>query len=148
MMAEAWAMKKDLLSLVAIFYYFSALLVGGLAWLPSAYVIGDLLLSPSSGDLKFANGFGGLEPIFELFGSALWIFLWGFMLASLALTVLLVYTGRCLRIRQRRTFCQTMSVVLFLTGPLGIAVGIFTLVQLGKPEILEQFSSSALPAKN
>jgi hypothetical protein len=141
-------MKKDSLSLVAIFYYFSALLVGGVAWLPSAYVIVSLLLSGPTGELKFANGFGGLEPIFELFGSALWVVLWGFMLSSLALTLLFIYTGRCLRIRQRRMFCQIMSVALFLTGPLGIAVGIFTLVQLGKPEIYEQFANSSWLTKN
>ena len=76
----------------------------------------------------------GEAPPPELFQ---WLFgILGFVVMAVALTIALLsfLSGRAIARRRSRTFSLVVAGILCLTGPIGIALGVFTLVVLLKPE--------------
>ena len=46
-----------------------------------------------------------------------------------------IYAGRCLRSRRNRTFVMVVAAIMCLSFPIGTALGVWTLVVLGRPEV-------------
>jgi hypothetical protein len=65
------------------------------------------------------------------------------ILAAVILTVagLILLTGRSLKARKRYTFCFVMACVQLLFQPLGILVGIFTILVLLRDGVKAQFQA-------
>ncbi len=67
------------------------------------------------------------------------------VVAALTVAVLCVLSGRGMMLRRRRTLSLVVAGILCLTGPLGIALGVFTFIVLLKPET-ERLYAEAPPA--
>jgi hypothetical protein len=70
--------------------------------------------------------------IFILVATAIILFGW-------CVAVLMLWAGRCLRNRVHYTFCQVMGGVACIFFPFGTALGIFTLLVLGRPSVRALF---------
>jgi hypothetical protein len=55
------------------------------------------------------------------------------------ISTLTIIVGRSLAQRQRYTLCMIMACISCLLGPLGIALGVFTLVVLSRPSVKQKF---------
>jgi hypothetical protein len=136
------AQDAEQLRLLSIFQFVYAGLMGLVALIPIihvslgvAIVSGALPMGPSGGSA------GGPPPavmgwFFIVIGGA--IILFGFLTAALnALGALF------LRRHTHRTFCMVVAAVDCLNMPLGTALGVFTLIVLGRPGVRAEFRRSA-----
>jgi hypothetical protein len=58
---------------------------------------------------------------------------------------LTLYAGRCLTERKHRTFCMVVAALNCLFIPYGTILGVFTLVVLLRPSVMQMFSSPLPP---
>lgn len=122
------------LDLIATLHYVMAGLTALISLIPIMHVIiGILALTNPS---AFES-----DPDFNpaLFG---WIFVGvGIFAISLGLVIsfLIFYTAKSIRKRKNLVFCQVIAAIECLNIPLGTALGVFTLITLGKPGIAEEF---------
>ncbi|MDD3740098.1 MAG: hypothetical protein PHH30_02550 [Bacteroidales bacterium] len=74
-----------------------------------------------------------------------WIFIiFGFFtfLLVVALGVLSLLCGRYLKERRNRVFCMVMSALACVNAPLGTVLGIFTILEIEKPEVKKIFEEN------
>jgi hypothetical protein len=62
------------------------------------------------------------------------------ILAGWIYSACLAYSGRCLAQRRHYIFCMVMAALNCCQLPLGTILGIFTIIELNKPEVKAQFS--------
>jgi ABC-type branched-subunit amino acid transport system permease subunit len=63
------------------------------------------------------------------------------MLISVAITFLTYWAGRCLRDRRHRTFCVVIACLSCLHVPFGTAIGVCTIIVLGRPRVRALFET-------
>ena len=85
----------------------------------------------------------GFEPGDQMVWAAA-IFSTGVTVAALCLVHggVLVYIGRCLANRRRRTLCLVFSAVHILNFPLGTVLSVFTVLVLRRPAVQAAFAAS------
>lgn len=132
------ARENDNLNILAIFHY----VVGGLMALASCFPVFHLLLGIMFIVAPESHRPG--EPSPAIFG---WFFIC--IAASLiavgwAFSAAVVYAGRCLAKRQKRTFCMVMAGLACAVFPFGTVLGVFTIVELSKENVKEDFFRNAL----
>jgi len=74
-----------------------------------------------------------------------WIFIvFGFIcfLIVVALGVLSLLCGKYLRERRNRVFCMVMAALACANPPLGTVLGIFTILEIEKPEVKKIFEEN------
>lgn len=124
------------LSLLRVFYFVMAALVGLAGCLPIVHVlIGvKLILDPG-----FAPGAasGPFNPGWMFVGVGALIIVVAWTLATM-----LALTGRFLGQRTNYMFCFVLAVIVCLNFPLGTTLGVFTLVVLTRPRVKELFGRS------
>lgn len=86
-------------------------------------------------------------PRFEPADQMLWgaaVFSTGVTVAALCVVHggVLVYIGRCLSNRRRRTLCLIFSAVHILNFPLGAVLSVFTFLLLRRPSVQAEFAAS------
>jgi hypothetical protein len=62
-----------------------------------------------------------------------------FVLGGWALGFAMIYAGRCLKKRERYTFCLVVAAISCLNMPVGTALGVFTIIVLMRPSVKELF---------
>ncbi|HVW39612.1 MAG TPA: hypothetical protein VHB99_19980 [Pirellulales bacterium] len=92
----------------------------------------------------------GFEPGDQMIWGAA-AFSTGVAVAALCLVhgAVLIYIGRCLANRRRRTLCLVFSAVHLINLPLGAVLSVFTFLVLRRPSVQAAFTtnrSSGLPA--
>jgi len=127
---------EEHLRLLSIFHYIFGALMGLFSLFPILHVLIGLSI------INHPEETGGQTP-FEpaLFG---WIFFIGGALAicfGLTLAMLALYAGRCLATRRRLLYCTVIAGLMCIFMPIGTILGIFTLVNLTKPEVKELFAA-------
>ena len=80
----------------------------------------------------------------------------GLMLVFMGVVVILlgwgfggltIWAGRCLATKRHYVFCIVMAAISCLSMPFGTALGVFTLIVLGRPSVKQLFSQPpAAPA--
>jgi hypothetical protein len=65
------------------------------------------------------------------------------MLLMWAMAALIIYTGSSLRARKRPTLCKVMACLVCLNVPLGTALGVWTLVVLGRDSVRRLFDGGS-----
>src|SRR5262249_9054532 len=132
--------SKDLehLKLLVTFHYIVAAITAVFCSFPLIHVfIGlFLMLKPE----PFASGGRTTFPA-NLFG----LFFVGiggaFVLAGWTLAALTAYAGRCIQRREKYMFCFVVGCVNCLHQPLGIVLGIFTIIVLSRDSVKQLFQS-------
>lgn len=119
--------------LLSVFHY----VVAGLAALFSCFFI----LHVAIGIAMVTEGFEDGPP--RVFG---WLFVVVpgiFMLLGWALAVCLFIAGRYLAAMRHRTFCLVMAAISCLFMPFGTVLGVFTIIVLMRPSVVELFATEA-----
>jgi hypothetical protein len=137
--------SKDLehLKLLVTFHYIVAAITALICSFPLIHVfIGlFLMLKPE----PFASGGRATFPA-SLFGLAFVGIGGAFVLAGWTLAALTAYAGRCIKRREKYTFCFVIACVSCLHQPLGIALGIFTIIVLSRDSVKQLFETIRSPA--
>jgi Zn-dependent protease len=60
---------------------------------------------------------------------------------GLSITFLTYWAGRCIRDRRHRTFCVIVACLSCLHVPFGTAIGVCTLIVLGRPSVQALFEA-------
>lgn len=129
--------SEEHLKLLSIFHYIFAGLMFLFSFLPILHVVigYEIINHPE-------EGMGGPAPFDPaLFG---WFFVIGGSLAilfGLTLALLAGIAGRCLAVRRHPLFCTVVAGVECIFMPIGTILGVFTLVNLTKPEVKELFAA-------
>lgn len=76
--------------------------------------------------------FGFTGMVFMLVGSAIFLFI-------LAMGILTILAGKYIGERRRYDFIFVIAILNCLTGILGILLGIFTIIELNKPQVKQLF---------
>lgn len=76
--------------------------------------------------------FGITGMVFMLVGSAIFLFI-------LAMGILTILAGKYIGERRRYDFIFVIAILNCLTGILGILLGIFTIIELNKPQVKQLF---------
>ncbi|MCW1885872.1 hypothetical protein OKA04_14125 [Luteolibacter flavescens] len=121
------------LKLLVIFHY----VVGGMTALFGSFPIIHVVMGFMMVDGR-AFGPPGSGPPPE-FG---WFFIvvgCCFILLAWTLAILMIYSGRCLSARRKRTFCFVIGCISCAGFPLGTALGIFTIIVLQRPSVRALF---------
>ncbi|MBI1289877.1 hypothetical protein GC173_01350 [bacterium] len=72
--------------------------------------------------------------LFVVLGISIMLLIW-------TMSALTIYTGFCLKARRRRTLCQVVAALACLNIPIGLALGVWTLMVLGRPSVRRLFES-------
>jgi ABC-type multidrug transport system permease subunit len=65
----------------------------------------------------------------------------GFVLAVI-FGILTLHAGKCIKARKKPQFIFVMAILQCFTGVLGILLGVFTIIELQKPEVKALFEES------
>jgi hypothetical protein len=80
------------------------------------------------------------------FGAFFVVFALGWMLTSWALAGCLVFAGRSLAQRRRRTFCLVVAALAaMMCMPFGTVLGVFTIIVLLRPTVRDAFEPTPGP---
>jgi hypothetical protein len=83
-------------------------------------------------------------PPAMLVGAFFVVFALAWILISWTLAALLVYAGRSITQRRRRTFCLAVaSVAALMCMPFGTLLGIFTIIVLLRPSVRDAFDQQS-----
>jgi ABC-type branched-subunit amino acid transport system permease subunit len=63
------------------------------------------------------------------------------LIIGLTITFLTYWAGRCLRDRRHRTFCVIIACLSCLHVPFGTAIGVCTIIVLGRPSVQALFEA-------
>lgn len=78
----------------------------------------------------------------------------GWIFAGIGLVILLLagsvafarfWAGRCVKQRKSRTFCMVIAAIGCLEFPYGTALGVLSLMVLGRPSVVRQFTPKPGP---
>ncbi len=134
-----WDRDREHLNLLGIFHY----VVAGILLCPCAYGLAYAgmggLFSSMAQELGQQTPNAPPEELVESMGMFVSIFGGGISLASLTLMGCGVYAGYCLQKQKKRVFCVVTAALLLLFIPLGTILGVFTLIVLGRPTVLDLF---------
>src|SRR5215472_4658920 len=135
------------LDLLGLFHY----VAGGLIALFSCLFIVHIALgfAMTAGQTGMFPGFGVpgvasppfMGPMFIALGA-------GALMLGWVTAALLLFAGRCIRLRKGHTFCLVVAGLACLSVPLGTILGVFTLVLLTKPHIRMLFEHRADAARD
>jgi hypothetical protein len=99
-----------------------------------------MLRSPEAAKAKGGPPEAMVGAFFIVFGAM-------FILTAWTLAGCLVFAGRSLTQRRRRTFCLvTAGVTALMCMPFGTVLGVLTLMVLLRPSVREAFEASSSPA--
>lgn len=116
--------------------------VGGLLGLCSCFPVLHLVLG--LGILVSPESFNdGQNPPPAALGFVFMLIPLVIIIAGWAFAGAVIYAGRCLRRRERHTFCLVMAVILCTFMPFGTVVGVLTIVLLLRPNVKELFGVAA-----
>lgn len=104
-----------------------------ISFLPFLYILFGVFLFGSEPQHTGEQGIAGI--IIMSVGSFIFFFL-------VALGILTLLAGKFLGERRRYDFIFVMAIINCFTGILGILLGIFTLLELGKPEVKRLFGKA------
>jgi hypothetical protein len=130
--------SKDLehLSLLVTFHYIVGAITALFCSFPLIHVFIGLMVMFKPG--VFDSG-GKQEFPTRLFGLFFVLIGGGFVLFGWTLGALTAYAGRCISRREKYTFCLVVACVNCLHQPIGIALGIFTLIVLSRDSVKALF---------
>ncbi len=124
------------LQLLAIFHY----VIGGLSLLGGCFPfvhlgIGIVFLTGAfdNSETEPVPDFVGV--IFIAAAAILIVAMWTWGAA-------MIYVGRCLTRRRRRTYCMVIAALQCLMIPVGTVLGVFTLVVLMRPSVQAMFDTA------
>jgi len=127
------------LNLLGVFHYVLGGIVGFFACMPLIHVgVGVFLLSQP-------HGFGGPNDIPPFMGWMFVILGTTFVVLGWTLAGMLLAAGSRLRRRRKRIFCIVVAALSCAFTPLGTVLGVFTLIELFKPEVKTLFETGATP---
>lgn len=126
--------QKNNIELLSTLHY----VWGGITLFASLFVliyvlVGAGLLFSGMGSGELAEQFTG--GVFMLFG------LFGFLLV-VAIGIMSILCGKYLKERRNRMFCLVISALSCANAPLGLLLGIFTIMEIEKPEIKKEFEDN------
>jgi hypothetical protein len=130
------------LRLLSIFHYVLAAVTGLTSLIPLVHLTVGIFLLTAPPD----GGRGQPPPAwFGVFFVVLALFL---ITTGLTMATLIFLTGRNLVARRRYTLCLVTAGLECLFVPLGIALGIFTILVLTRPAVKDAFASAALAERS
>lgn len=94
--------------------------------------------------------FGGVEtgdPGMQIGGIFMLLFGIVLTLIIVALGIMSILCGKYLRERRNRMFCLVMSGLACANAPIGTMLGIFTILEIEKPEIKKEFEENEVRIK-
>ncbi len=126
----------EILDFLGIFHYVMGGIIGLFALIPIIHfiVVFFIIIASSSGEPNEPPMFIGL--IFMIMSGL-------FVICGEALAICILVAGSKLRKRQSYMYCLVMAGILCAFTPLGTVLGIFTIINLTKPETKELFSRGA-----
>lgn len=127
------------LQLLSIFHYVVAGLAALFSLLPVFHVVLGVMIASQA-----ARGAPD-EAIGAVIGWMFAAFACAIVLAGLAYAVTLALAGRYLAQRRRYTFCMVMAAISCIFVPVGTVLGVFTLLVLLRPSVLEAFEGAPEP---
>lgn len=101
-----------------------------ISFFPLIYIFMGLFIFNNEWQNSHEFGLTGLA--FVLFGSVIFLFL-------LALGVLTLLAGKYIGDRRKYDFIFVIAILNCFTGILGILLGIFTIIELNKPQVKQLF---------
>ena len=127
------------LKLLSLCYVISAAFAAFFACFGLFYVVMGIVMSIAFSHAPSAIGRAG-EPPPPFVG---WIFagigLVFFALAA-AVAIARLWTARCIKHRNSRTFCMVVAGLGCLEVPYGTALGVLSFIVLGRPSVAKQFA--------
>ena len=130
-------MKKNLETIAVFHYVYGAINCFGGLFLLALVALGgflgsDWVAEQSHGDAPPA----WLGGILSTIGVVLFFFVE-------AIGILIIYSGRCIAKRKNRTLSQVVAALCCLSIPLGLVLGIFTLIALSDEEVKREYQTHA-----
>lgn len=109
-----------------------------------ATVLADVFESiPGPGGAAPPGGGPSPAAVFRGFGTFYGAMCVGIAVWEVLLAVLSAFAAHRLAARRHRTFCFVVAVLTCLSIPLGTVLGIFTLMVLSRPSVIDQFDRIA-----
>lgn len=101
-----------------------------IAFFPLLYIFMGFFIF--NNELSHHDNFGITGLVFIIIGSLIFLFL-------TALGILTLMAGKYLGERRKYDFIFVIAIINCLTGILGILLGIFTIIELNKPQVKQLF---------
>jgi hypothetical protein len=134
------AEDEQQLKLLSIFHYVMAGLMALMGCLPIVHFMvgGVMLFAPlASGDPETGAPSAVVGGVFMLIAGVVMISIW-------TVAVCIATAGRFLAQRRRRVFCMVVAgVTAAMCAPLGTVLGVFTIIVLQRPSVIQAFDSAA-----
>ncbi len=126
--------QRNNLDTIAIFHFIS----GGLKIFASLFVL--IYVVMGAGMIVSGGHSGGAEM--QITGGVILIFgLFGFLLV-VAMGIMSILCGKYLKERRNRIFCMVISGIACMNAPLGTVLGVFTILEIEKPEVKPLFEAN------
>jgi len=127
---------QEHLSLLKLSYYIMAGTTGFFSLFALLYIgLGAMIASGAMPSMPQSSG----EPRFV--GLMLLCIGLVVLFIGLSITCLTYWAGRCIRDRRHRTFCVIIACLSCLHVPFGTAIGVCTLIVLGRPSVQALFEA-------
>lgn len=128
------------LNLLAVVHY----ILGGIgvffACFPLIYLV--LGIAIMTGSMDFPDHGNNNQPPPEFLGVMFAVMGGIFFLLGQALAWLMIYSGRQIKKRQKRTFSFVIACLMCLQVPFGTVLGVFTIIVLNKDETKEVYENT------
>lgn len=135
-MGELVDCDQEHLNLLKLSYYILAGTTGFVSLIAVLYIgLGALF---ASGVLPSTPNDAGNTRIMGLIFLSIGLVV---LIIGLAITFLTYWAGRCLRDRRHRTFCVVIACLSCLHVPFGTAIGVCTIIVLGRPSVRALFET-------
>ena len=131
-------MKKNLYAIEIFHYVYGAINCFGGIFLLALVAMGSFLGSEWLAERSQEPPPAWLGSMLSTLGIVLFVFVE-------AMGILIIYSGRCIARRKNRTLSLVVAGLCCLSIPLGLILGIFTLIALGDDEVKREYRSN-LPA--
>ena len=134
-------LDEEHLRLLSIGYYISAGVSAFFSLFGLMYLFMGLMVGTAfSSAAKAGQHAEGMPP--QMAGWMIGIFGGLFFLFGASMAIAKFLTGKYLRQRRSRTFCQVIAGITCLSIPFGTALGVATFMVLGKPSVQNLFNRS------
>ena len=136
--------NDEQLRLLSWGFVFSAIMTGLFSLLGLLYAGMGLIMSRFFAEVAKSGQHAEQVPP-EALGTIVGIFGGVFFLVTISLALAKLWTARCIKRRESRTFCLVVAAITCFGIPYGTVLGVAAFLVLGRQSVVAQFDAGQLP---